>query len=106
MSVDIAFTLLQFTSLFLMNVDTVVTYNSYWNYGFGKLNPILRELLPCPESVFVYRLVVNIGVVLITNTLYKKNKVLAYSFIIAINAIATYFILDHITAWHKINQGD
>ena len=93
------FKVLQYTSLLLMNTDTVCTYNSYWNYGCGELNPILRKLLPYPELVFVYRLAVNIGVVLIANTLHKKNKILAYSFLIALNAITAYFIYDHIKDW-------
>lgn len=94
-----AFKVLQYTSLLLMNTDTACTYNSYWNYGLREWNPILRKLLPHPELVFVYRLAVNIGVVLIANTLHKKNKILAYSFLIVINVIATYFVYDHIKDW-------
>ena len=93
------FKILQYSSWLLMNADTVCTYNSIWNYGCWELNPILRELLPYPEVVFVYRIAVNIGVVLITNQLYKKSKFLAYASLIVINAVATYFIYDHIRSW-------
>ena len=94
-----SFQFLQFSSCVLIYFDTICTYNSVWNYGRGELNPYLRGLLDYPEAVFLLHTTMNLGIVWFSSALYERNKFLAYSFLIVINAVKLYFICDHIRSW-------
>ena len=94
-----SFQFLQFSSCALICFDTICTYNSVWNYGCGELNPYLRGFLDYPEAVFLLHTTMNLGLVWFSSALYKKSKVLAYTFLIVINVIKIYFIYDHIKDW-------
>ncbi len=97
------FSLLQFTGVALIKADLVVTYHSIWNSKgmIGELNPLWRGLLNKPTFMFVTYSLINIGIVIGTNWLYKKNKTLAWVFIVAVNVIEIYCVYAHLRLQKK-----
>ena len=98
------FNLLQFSGYFLINTDIVFTYNSIWNYG-GKIretNPFWRMILDRPPLVFTTVCLINIGIIIGSSWLYKKNKFLAYVFVALVNIIEIYCIGTHVKLWKKL----
>lgn len=98
------FNLLQFTGVVLVNADLVVTYHSIWSSRgrIGEANPIWRGTLKNPPLMFVAYSLINIGVIIGINWLYKKNRTLAWVFVIAVNAMQIYCVYGHLRLQRKI----
>lgn len=95
------FNFLQYSAWVLIDLDTVCTYKSVWNYGFEEANPFWRGILDKPELVFAIDMVIKVGIVWGTSKLYKKNKLLAYGIIILVNVVQIYCVNSHLRAWRK-----
>lgn len=97
------FNLLQLTAAASIYTDLVVTYNSIWN-SKGKIteaNPLWRGLLNKPTFMFFTYTLINIGIVAGSSWLYKKNKFLAWVFIITVNVIEIYCVYSHLRLQKK-----
>lgn len=95
------FDTLQFTAWALIDLDTVFTYNSIWNYGLGEANPFWRSILDKPALVFTIDIILKVGITWGLQKLYKKNKYAAYFFIIAINIMQVSVVYGHLEAWRR-----
>lgn len=98
---DIVFNLLQYTGWILIDLDTVCTYTSLYNYGFEEANPFWRGILDKPALVFTIDMLIKVGIVWGTSKLYKKNKLLAYAIIVLVNVVQIYCVNSHLKAWRR-----
>jgi len=95
------FNFLQYSAWVLIDMDTVFTYRSLYNYGFEEANPFWRGILDKPALVFTIDMAIKVGIVWGTSKLYKKNKLLAYGIIILVNVVQIYCVNSHLRAWRK-----
>jgi len=98
---ETAFRLLQYSAWGLIDLDVVVTSRTISRYGLeAEANPFIRSIWHKPALVFSTIMVVKIGIVWATSKIYKKNKLLAYAIIIAVNIVEIYCIGTHFDMWH------
>ncbi len=99
-----AFNLLQFTGIALINTDIVITHHSIWNSSGQILeaNPFWRSIHSTPPLVFVATYLINTGVIVGSNWLYKRSKLLAYAFIVVVNIVEIYCVYGHLRLQKKI----
>lgn len=93
------FEALQFTTWALIDLDTICTYNSIWNYRLGEANPFWKSKLNKPTLVFALDMAIKIGIIWGTSKIYKKNKYIAYFLIVVVNIVQVHCIHSHLKAW-------
>ena len=100
--VDIAFGLLQYSAVSLINVDMAFTHKTIWRYGLqAETNPFWRSIWGKPALVFTTIMAINVGICWGTLKIYKKNKFLAYLVIALVNVVEIYYINTHLKLWRK-----
>lgn len=99
---ETAFRLLQYSAWGLIDLDTVLTYRLVGRYGLSaEANPFWRNILDKPALVFAIDMVIKVGIVWGTSKLYKKNKLLAYVIIVAVNISYISVACLHFKVWRQ-----
>jgi len=79
----------------LIFADTLLTFDAIKNWNCGESNPLWRPIIHRPALVLTIDLGICAGMTWGVHKIWKKDKVLAYMLVIAVNAIQLYYMYRH-----------
>jgi len=95
LSADETFKTFQLSQIVLDYIDVSISLYGI-EKGYSEINPIGRLYIKSPQLTLAIHTALNIGTIMVTNFIYKKNKKLGWFVIISLNLIKAYVVYRNI----------